>query len=113
MLMKFLLRAAFLALPFLATASLAQASCFPPVKIECGCNAYCNGYIGCHQFGPSAGPWFTYFPYNAYFQTPAPIGGWPYWPSATSAIPPHFTAPAAVRPAAFYGAPPSYWYERK
>src|SRR6516162_8623079 len=27
------------------------------------------------------GPWFSYFPYDAYFQMPAPILAYPNWPS--------------------------------
>lgn len=27
------------------------------------------------------GPWYSYFPYDAYFQTPAPVCGYPNWPT--------------------------------
>jgi hypothetical protein len=115
MLMKAFFRAALLALPFLAVPSLANAQNGPSnfnAGINCHFN-YSNG--GC---GISAGPWYTYFPYNAYFQTPAPIGGWPYWPAASMAVPPnnlpnvHSAFTPTVRPVA-YQAAPSYWYERK
>jgi hypothetical protein len=111
--MKMLLRAACLTLPFLAAGSLARADWCPPVHFDAGINAHISGHWGGVNGGPQAGPWYTYFPYNAYFQTPAPIGGWPWWPSATVAVPPPLTVPTTVKPVTYYGAPPSYWYERK
>jgi hypothetical protein len=118
--MRTLLRAAVLALPLLATPSALQAWCFPPVKVDCGANFHLNGYVGNCGFGAQAGPWYTYFPYNAYFQTPAPVHGWPFWPAPAGpeSVPPvmpnlpsQLPAAQGVRPAG-YAAPPSYWYQR-
>jgi hypothetical protein len=38
------------------------------------------------------GPWYSYFPYDAYFQTPAPVCGYPNWPVP---FPPAQAAPAS------------------
>lgn len=75
-----------------------------------------------------AGPWYTYWPYEAHFQAPPPVGGcYPYWPSATAAagalpvspaaaapaIAPAAPAPApTTQPAAYFGPAPAYWYQR-
>jgi hypothetical protein len=95
----------------------ADGCCLPPIKIDCGINAHLNGYIGNCQFGAQAGPWYSYYPYNAYFQTPAPVGGWPYWPA--SAAPPALpelpsmpSVPESARPAGYAAPAPSYWYGR-
>jgi hypothetical protein len=129
--MKAFTRACLVALPFLALPSLAQAWGMPPCKIDAGINAHLNGYCGNICLCPQAGPWYSYFPYDAYFQTPAPVGGWPFWPTnAAPAIPPGvqngsddksnnsngpqsmFYQRPGVQPAG-YGAPaPSYWYGR-
>jgi hypothetical protein len=125
--MKAFTRAALVALSLLAMGSAARAGC-PPVKFDAGVNAHLNGYFGKAALGAQAGPWYSYFPYNAYFQTPAPVGGWPFWPttSATAGMPysgapagpaagppqSMFYAPRGIQPVG-YGAPaPSYWYGR-
>jgi hypothetical protein len=131
--MKALLRACLVALPFFAVPTLAHAwgfPCLPPVKVDAGVNAHFNAYIGQWGLMAQAGPWYSYFPYDAYFQTPAPVGGWPFWPPASApAVPPGvrpdngngngngndngqsmFSPPRGIQPAG--GAVPKYWYGR-
>jgi hypothetical protein len=98
----------------------------------CGCSPIGCGY-GPVPAGPGAGPgpggsvpcgpWYTYYPYNAHFQTPAPTG-YPNWPAPqTSGPSPLFGGnyyqappqnglsnyPSPVQPCGYYQAP-SYWY---
>lgn len=78
-----------------------------------------------------AGPWYSYWPLEAHFQTPAPTG-YPYWPSPmdSSVIPqqpqafnhapsgPALYPPPNTRAAAppthqavgYFQQVPSYWY---
>jgi hypothetical protein len=126
--MKALTRACLLALPFLAGASVAQAAC-PSFQVQAGfgCNINSPGT----QCKPMAGPWYTYFPYNAYFQTPAPVYGWPYLPSqAAQPVPApqsnagpripqkpqtqegYHPAPSDVQTVGYVAPAPSYWYGR-
>lgn len=88
--------------------------------------SFCNYGCGCNI----AGPWYSYWPYEAHFQAPPPIGGcYPYWPTATegaaagmpvtpgtptpAVTPAPAPAPApTTQPAAYYGQPPAYWYQR-
>ena len=71
------------------------------------------------------GPWYLYYPYNAYFQTPAPIGYPNFQGGAMPAAPvsyvppaPAWTPPAPqplVQPTGYvqpvsYPQPPNYWY---
>jgi hypothetical protein len=122
--MRAFLRACLVALPLLAAPSLAQAWTCPPVKIDAGVNAYCNAYIGNWGMGAQLGPWYTYWPYNAHFQSPAPVGGWPFWPTSASAVPHYGAIPSnqipktqptyfqggGVQPIGYSGQAPSYWY---
>jgi hypothetical protein len=49
-----------------------------------GCGGGGCGGGGCSGCGPcGAGPWFSYYPYQNYFQAPPPVG-YPYWPSMDS-----------------------------
>jgi len=71
-----------------------------------------------------AGPWYSYYPYQAHFQTPAPTG-YPYWPGPQSSGPSplfggnYYQNPnmnqgfsnypvAPVQPCSYQA--PSYWY---
>jgi hypothetical protein len=115
--MKAILRACLLALPLLAAPTLAHAWCCCPTHIDAGISGHLNCCPGC--CGTQLGPWYSYFPYNAHFQTPAPVGGWPYWPTgAPASIPPNgiltdtSTGTPVVQPAGYYGAAPTYWYGR-
>ena len=62
---------------------------------------------------PQAGPWYLYWPYEAHFQTPAPLP-FPYY-SPTQVLPPNFqggapmTQPVGYNPQA---SPPPYWQGR-
>jgi len=58
---------------------------------------------------PQAGPWYLYWPYQAHFQTPAPLP-FPYY-SPTQVLPPNFQGGAAgMQPAGFtQPSPPPYW----
>ncbi len=121
--MKTFLRAALAASAFLVCASLTRAWGMAPCRVDCG--AYLNWSSGCH-LGCQLGPWYTYFPYNAHFQSPAPVCGWPFWPTgaAQNAVPtgavvnpgPAGSAQGAypgtpgIRPVGYYGNAPSYWY---
>jgi len=128
--MKKIVTASLLCLPFLAAP--VRANFLGPINIDSGAGAYCNINIGC---GPCCGckapasPWYTYWPYQAYFQVPAPLGGYPYpwWTSPKSPPAPvtpgqpstpvpqstNLAAPAAtVQPASYAPAAPSYWYGR-
>lgn len=69
----------------IAAASAAQAQ-------QCGVQA---GFVfNMNSCGGQCnlGPWYSYFPYEAYFQTPAPVCGYPNWPAT---FPPAQAAPAA------------------
>jgi hypothetical protein len=125
--MRSLVRACLVALPLLATPSLARAWCLPPTKVDCGVNCHLNGYIGNWNMAAQLGPWYLYWPYNAHFQTPAPVGGWPYWPAAVAAVPagqgappsgqmpkvePTFFPSGGFQPTGYSVQAPSYWYGR-
>jgi hypothetical protein len=128
--MKALKRACLLALSFIAAPSLAHAELLPPVKVDAGVGFHFNSHVGQSKFGCVAGPWYTYFPYNAYFQSPAPVYGWPYFPSAAAVpAPPPQTGPRMpqtpqqnnqsmyyqsrdIQPVNYQAPAPSYWYGR-
>jgi hypothetical protein len=134
--MKRLLFLALVSLPVLALPTTARADaplqlpCLPPFRVDAGVNAYFKlSYPGPQIPLP---PWYTYFPYDAYFQTPPPTGyQFPNWapPPMTSSYVPHFgpshapspfpgpppgaIQPTAVRPVGYYyQQAPSYWYGR-
>lgn len=125
--MKKIVRTFLLALPFLIHASPARAD--GPLFCTCDfyrrlCDkfhaAYCEAYpVAGH--GPSVGPWYTYWPYDAHFQTPA-HPSFPYWPAPmTSPIQPghgphpgYYGQPVYRQPAGYptigtYAYPPNYW----
>jgi hypothetical protein len=125
--MKAIARACLFALPLLAAASPARAQWCPPTKVDAGIGFHFNCYSG--GVHAVAAPWYSYFPYNAYFQTPAPVCGWPFWPTGGAANaspggaapggsrgPQNFLGmgygPRDLQPVAYYGQPPSYWYGR-
>jgi hypothetical protein len=136
--MKKVFLAALFALPFFAVPARAQnCFCLPcfPFRVEAGGNFYLKVYNGPMQScGVQLGPWYQYFPYEAHFQSAAPIG-FPYWPSPQTLPPPPAAypqqpnLPAAALPVApvqptNYQSPlfqpvgyspqaPSYWYERR
>lgn len=101
-----------------------KPACGPSYKGGC-CG---SGPMGC-GYGPVAlPPWYTYYPYGAHFQSPAPTG-YPMWPAPQASGPtpmfggnyqmPYqqqqqmtpFSYPAAqVQPVGYQV--PSYWYGR-
>ena len=94
--MKKLLFAALLALPLFAVSARADGcGCWFPTRVEAGANFYSRFY-GPND-GPAAqlGPWYLYYPLEAEFKTPAPVG-YPYWPSPMT-LPVH-SAGAPPRP---------------
>ena len=123
------IRAWLLALPLLVVPSSAHAwCCFPPVDVDAG--AHFKMTVGGHQYGfgmAQAGPWYSYWPYEAHFMTPAPYAAYPYWPSAAvtgngngvpatptpAPLPPAKgdATPAGYQPVG-YSQAPSYWYGR-
>jgi len=141
--MKRLIWLALVGLPVLALPVPARADgvplqlpCLPPFKVDAGIKAWLTlTYPGPRPYMP---PWYTYFPYDAYFQTPAPTGyQFPNWPgpqTSSAAFNHHFgappafggpapafggpyaapspTPPANVRPVGYSYQAPSYWYGR-
>ncbi len=114
--MKKLLFAALLALPLFAVSARADGcGCWFPTRVEAGANFYLRFYGPNDGAAAQLGPWYLYYPLEAEFKTPAPVG-YPYWPSPMT-LPVHSAgapAPANFQPASFqpsaYGAPtPSYW----
>jgi hypothetical protein len=76
-------------------------------------------HVNCMSGGMQAhlGPWYSYFPYEVYFQMPAPIAPYPNWPTP---FPPRPMMPPATGQMAPPGALPvqpvnygyqmPYWY---
>jgi hypothetical protein len=88
------------------------------LSFSCGNGGYScgNGGGGC---GCTAGPWYSYWPYEAHFQAPAPTGCFPYWPSPDAAaglpaggvVPPvAVSQPGTYQPVGYQA--PNYWYGR-
>lgn len=125
--MKAFARACLFALPLLAAPSLARAQCQYPLNVNGVGGFQFNFTVGLPK--PICAPWYTYFPYNAYFQTPAPVCAWPFWPTGPGASvapggagpdvsrsPRSFQSgyfvPRDIQPVGYSGPPPSYWYGR-
>jgi hypothetical protein len=130
---------ALLALPLCAavarannTLCISMPSC--AYRVEAGANVHFR-ILPLEPNASQLGPWYLYWPMEAHFVTPAPIG-YPYWPSpmtlpnmalggpGSPAVPPHLPGPAvvpaipqppappapALRPASC--SVPAYWYDR-
>jgi hypothetical protein len=69
-------------------------------------NNGCGGCGSCGGCGGCNGPWYTYWPLEAHFQTPAPTG-YPYWPSPMVSSLGQQGA-GAYQQVGFQA--PSYWY---
>jgi hypothetical protein len=139
--MKTLLRASLLVIPFFAVPSLAHAIGIPCCQFEAGFGCRFNNTGMKGNCGAVAGPWYSYFPYNDYWHTPAPVFGWPYLPQqpATPVPAPHaagpqvpgpqanekepkmpqqpqpqsrYFPPREVQPVGYFAPAPSYWYGR-
>ncbi|GEM_PF-5895006 len=65
-------------------------------------------YPGRYMNAPVASPWYLYYPYEAYFNVPAPMA-YPYWPAqgAMNSGMPSGNYPGTYAPA--YGSQPAYW----
>jgi hypothetical protein len=88
--MKKLLWAIVLVVPFLAWPTPARAFDCGPFAIDTGAKAWFNVRWGNCGFGCAtgmAGPWYLYYPYQAYFNTPAP--GPQFFPGPMT-LPPNF-----------------------
>jgi hypothetical protein len=88
--MNHLLKISLLIVPLLAVPSRAHATCWDwlPLKIDHGFewsirshwHFNLGGCGGCGSGGCQGGPWYSYWPYEAHFQTGAPVDGcYPYW----------------------------------
>jgi hypothetical protein len=114
-----------LALPLLAESARADDPFAPglPFRVECGANAYFRVYNRQNGWGCQLGPWYSYWPMEAHYQTPA-LPSYPFWPApqavvpggTSSAIPAPFcppaiptAAPAAAAPQAPANAVPAYY----
>jgi hypothetical protein len=132
-------------LPALAIVAFSGRT-YADYKVDCGCSPRFNVCSNGGQYGTGgcggcfqAGPWYTYWPYQAHFQIPSPLG-FPFWPGPTAAAGPQFLPPAPPPPgppgtpmpprtggfqpvgydyssfqpagAYYYGQAPSYWYGR-
>lgn len=112
--MKTFVRALALALPFLAVPAKAQAW-GSSGGFQINFNASCDKGNGCGK----GAPWYTYWPYDAYFQVPA-MSQYPYWPApmvspmqpAPVPAPAHVAPHGAYQPVGHYSVWPSYWYGR-
>jgi hypothetical protein len=129
--MRKLLVACLMALPLAAIPSQARAwfgHCSSGDCDGCGHHGHLgghawfggHGWLGGHGLGlgdghdhnslPQAGPWYLYWPYEAHFQTPAPLP-YPYY-APTQVLPPNFQGGMpATQPVGYHpqGSPPPYW----
>jgi hypothetical protein len=125
--MKKVLWAGMLALAGLALASDARAGGCGPGGGHCGHLDHCRFWRGMHyNLRPECallqlGPWYLYYPHDAYFQVPAPTA-YPYWPApqtlnasqlGAASGPYTQTMPnpyGVYQPVGYYQQGPSYWY---
>src|ERR1700677_742137 len=97
---------ALLALPLLAVAARADDPFAPglPFRIEAGGNLYCHVYTRQNGWGCQLGPWYSYWPLEAHFQTPA-LPYYPYWPAPQAIVPGPTCPPGAPAPVPAPAAP--------
>ena len=90
----YLLAALALSLALPATARAVGPFGFGPQKTD---------QYGFHKpiFGPRAAPWFVYWPYSAYFNTPAPTG---------AAFAPEAMTPGGFQPHMYNGMGPGHGF---
>jgi hypothetical protein len=101
--------------------------------VNCGADPHVGFTTGAGSGGGcGAGPWYTYFPYEAHFALPAPVC-FPFWPApATAGAPSYFPMhhpaplqlpgaqplgpqPSGYQPVGYYyyyAPAPTYWYQR-
>jgi hypothetical protein len=79
---------ALLAVPFLALPAKADDPFAPglPWKIDCGADVYFRVLSRQNGWGCALGPWYNYWPLEAYFQVPA-LPQYPYWPAPQALAP--------------------------
>jgi len=118
--MKRFLWTALLALPFCAQSAQAQYCCAPscpPWRLEfCACGLSLNFFGGGGQ--TQLGPWYQYWPLDAHFQMPPPLGQATAGPSYMTLAPqfsqpqvawtPPAPAPIPATPSVAGGQPPMY-----
>jgi hypothetical protein len=97
--MKRIVLACLLTLPLLALPgrALAWGWCAPPLEVDAGVNWRLNVHVIDWSTIAQSGPWYLYFPYEAHFQTAAPVSAYPNWPGPMMLEP---------NPAAFRGTRP-------
>jgi hypothetical protein len=103
--------AAAVALGVAGSESRAQAQCNGPMCNQARYNTLGQFLGKGHGQLPTyqAAPWYLYWPYDAHFQTPAPVtGAWYGPPNCRAPINPYF--PAAPVGFGAYGPPPGYGY---
>jgi hypothetical protein len=106
---------ALLALPLLVAPARADDPFAPglPFRVETGGNFYFRVYNRQNGWGAQLGPWYSYWPLDAHYQTPA-LPAYPFWPApqavvpggTTSAIPAPYCPPAVPTPAPAAATPP-------
>ncbi|HZT81163.1 MAG TPA: hypothetical protein VFA26_13105 [Gemmataceae bacterium] len=90
-------------------------------RVDYGIGAWCKGYFWGYNGTVQLGPWYSYWPLEAHFQTPAPTP-YPYWPAPMNSpyaggapINLKPTPPAAAeffQPVGYSSQAPCYWYGR-
>jgi hypothetical protein len=127
--MKHMIYAALLALPLLAQPAQADYPQLPPMHLNGGLTLNFNLFGGGGR--TQLGPWYQYWPHDAHFMYPPPLGpsmpgpsfqtlppqmGPQQWmPPNPTPIPPttgQAQPPALQRAGYFTGEAPSYWYGR-
>jgi hypothetical protein len=93
---------ALVALPFFAqpaNAQFFQTHQVPPMKLDTGITFNCSLFAGGGR--TQLGPWYQYWPYEAHFQLPPPLGASMPGPSFMT-LPPQFGhAPQAGQPSPY------------
>lgn len=95
--MKRLLRSGLLLLGLLGLpVSASAAGWHLPYRVDTGFKAWFHVYkVDPQAAAQPTAPWYLYYPYNGYFQTPAPVGGnYPHWQTQPNLVP----SPAVMAP---------------
>jgi hypothetical protein len=94
---------ALLAVPLLALPVCADDPFTPglPFRVETGGNVYFRVLSRQNGWGCQLGPWYSYWPMEAHFQTPA-LPSYPFWPAPQAIVP---GGTKTVLPAPYYPPP--------